>query len=154
MKQWLDDNDNDGIRPESITVRLLKNGKETGQTLVLNEGNQWQGQFTDLAKYEDGKKIDYTIAEAKVEDYTSQITGSMEEGFVITNVKENIIVNKSDSFNNNITGEINIDKKDSFDSIKTDDESYLTISIFLFMTSLLGIIILGAYEIYLKKVNK
>ncbi|WP_373155207.1 Cna B-type domain-containing protein, partial [Clostridium sp. AUH-JLR23] len=97
--------------------------------------------------------IDYTIAEAKVEGYTSQITGSMEEGFVITNVKENIIVNKSDSFNN-ITGEINIDKKDSFDSIKTDDESYLTISTFLFMTSLLGIIILGAYEIYLKKVNK
>ena len=154
MKQWLDDNDNDGKRPESITVRLLRDGKETGQTLVLNEGNQWQGQFTDLAKYEDGKKIDYTIAEAKVEGYTSQITGSMEEGFVITNVKENIIVNKSDSFNNNITGEINIDKKDSFDSIKTDDESYLTISTFLFMTSLLGIIILGAYEFYLKKVNK
>lgn len=153
-KQWLDDNDNDGMRPESITVRLLRDGKETGKTLVLNEGNQWQGQFTDLAKYEDGKKIDYTIAEAKVEGYTSQITGSMEEGFVITNVKENIIVNKSDSFNNNITGEINIDKKDSFDSIKTDDESYLTISTFLFMTSLLAIIILGAYEIYLKKVNK
>ena len=56
-KVWQDSNDQDGIRPNDITVVLLANGTETGKTLVLNQGNGWTGSFTGLPKFENGKEI-------------------------------------------------------------------------------------------------
>ena len=32
-KAWMDNNNQDGIRPESITVKLLANGQDTGKPL-------------------------------------------------------------------------------------------------------------------------
>mgnify|MGYP001228146982 CR=1 FL=1 len=84
-KSWQDNNDQDGIRPESITVKLLANGKDTGKTLTLSEGNRWTGSFTDLDVYADGKEITYTIEEVKVSDYDTTITGDAATGYVITN---------------------------------------------------------------------
>ena len=84
-KIWDDSNDQDGIRPESITIRLLANGKDTGKTLVLNSVGGWTGSFTDLDKYENGVAISYTIAEVSVEGYTSVTTGNQEVGYTVTN---------------------------------------------------------------------
>ena len=56
-KAWDDKNDQDGIRPESITVKLLAEGQETKETLILSSGNNWTGTFKGLAKYKDGKEI-------------------------------------------------------------------------------------------------
>ena len=84
-KVWLDNNDQDGTRADSVTVKLLSDGKETGQKLVLNRSNNWAGKFTGLLKTKDGKAIVYTIVEEKVQGYTSEITGNQEDGFVITN---------------------------------------------------------------------
>lgn len=84
-KVWNDNNDQDGKRPESITVKLLFNGSE-GTTLTLSNENGWQGTFTGLDQYDDGgNEITYTIEEVKVEGYETSITGSAAEGFVITN---------------------------------------------------------------------
>ena len=47
-KVWNDGENQDGKRPESITVKLLADGQDTGKTLELNEGNKWQATFTDL----------------------------------------------------------------------------------------------------------
>ncbi len=38
-KSWQDNNDQDGLRPQSVTVKLLADGKDTGKTLILSEGN-------------------------------------------------------------------------------------------------------------------
>jgi len=38
-KIWDDANNKDGIRPDSITVALLANGKETGKTVTVTQGN-------------------------------------------------------------------------------------------------------------------
>ncbi len=84
-KAWEDSNDQDGFRPNSVTVTLLANGVSTGKTLVLSEGNNWHGTFADLDKYADGQAIVYTVAEVEVPEYESVITGSAENGFVITN---------------------------------------------------------------------
>ena len=84
-KQWNDKNDQDGIRPTSITVKLLKDGEETGKTLTLDDACNWTGTFDDLDKYNDGTEIAYTIEEVPVEGYSSKVTGDVSAGFTITN---------------------------------------------------------------------
>lgn len=84
-KTWNDEDDQDGIRPESVTVRLLADGKETGKTLVLNKANNWAGTFSDLDEKASGRTVEYTIEEVKVDGYTTTISGNVTEGFVITN---------------------------------------------------------------------
>ncbi|MCD8028570.1 MAG: Cna B-type domain-containing protein [Erysipelotrichaceae bacterium] len=85
VKAWDDSNDKDGIRPDEITVVLVKNGEATDQTITLNAENNWEASFTDLDVYSQGVAIEYTVEEVSVDGYTSEITGSMAEGFVITN---------------------------------------------------------------------
>lgn len=84
-KAWNDKNDQDGIWPESITVKLLADGQETKETLTLSSGNNWTGTFNGLNKYKDGKKITYTIEEVSVNGYSTLVTGDASTGFVITN---------------------------------------------------------------------
>ena len=87
-KAWEDKNDQDGVRPNSVTIKLLADGVETGKKLVLTKANKWTGSFTDLDEYKDGKKIVYTIKEEPVGNgYKSVITGNEKEGFVVTNVR-------------------------------------------------------------------
>lgn len=84
-KNWQDNSDQDGIRPDEITVMLLANGEETGRILALNEENNWVGGFTDLDEYKDGKKIVYTIRENPVDGYETAISGDAQSGFIVTN---------------------------------------------------------------------
>ena len=86
-KVWDDFNDNDGFRPDSVTVTLLADGEPTGKTLVLSEANQWTGSFTELEAYADGEEIVYTVTENKVNKYTTVITNAQDSAtdFIITN---------------------------------------------------------------------
>lgn len=92
-KVWDDANNQDGVRPNEVTVKLYADGEDTGKTLILNETNQWSGRFVNLNKYKDGVLINYTIKEDVVTvpegrvGYTSEITGSVEKGFVVTNTR-------------------------------------------------------------------
>ncbi|MCF1684046.1 Cna B-type domain-containing protein [Tetragenococcus halophilus] len=90
-KVWNDGKDQDGVRPESIEVELLANGSETDfDNLVLGTENNWEGLFEDLPELdENGEKINYTIEETEVsKGYESEITGSAEEGFTVTNSRD------------------------------------------------------------------
>ncbi len=73
-KTWVDENNQDGIRPESITIRLYADGVEVVSKVVTAADN-WNWTFTGLDKYKDGKEIVYTIAEDKVDGYTSVVNG-------------------------------------------------------------------------------
>ena len=84
-KVWNDTNDQDGLRPQSVTVKLLADGKDTEKTLTLNAGNNWQGTFSELDKYENGREVTYTIEEVSVTGYEPEISGSSSTGFTITN---------------------------------------------------------------------
>ena len=80
-KIWKDEDNKDGIRPASITVKLLADGKETGQTATVSETNGWTYEFTGLDRYQEGKEIAYTVEEVNVPDgYTASV-----EGYNITN---------------------------------------------------------------------
>ncbi|MDQ8806171.1 Cna B-type domain-containing protein, partial [Streptococcus ruminantium] len=58
-KTWNDNNDQDGKRPQSITVNLLADGEVIKSQQVTAE-NDWKYTFTDLPKYANGKEIVYT----------------------------------------------------------------------------------------------
>ena len=76
QKTWIDNNDQDRIRPASITVALLANGKETGQEATATAETGWKYEFTNLDRYQDGKLIEYTVKEVGVPTgYTATETG-------------------------------------------------------------------------------
>ena len=78
QKIWNDANNKDGIRPDSIVVKLLANGVETGKTATASVASGWTYEFTDLDRYQDGgKEIVYTVKEAYVpKGYTSEVIGT------------------------------------------------------------------------------
>lgn len=73
-KHWDDNNNQDGKRPESITVNLLANGEKVNSQVVTAAGN-WTYNFTDLPKYKAGKEIKYRVEEVAVEGYTTELDG-------------------------------------------------------------------------------
>ena len=88
-KKWDDANNQDGIRPASITVRLYKDGAPTDQTLELSEANQWHGTFENLDANAAGKALNYTVKEENVpEGYTLSIDDKDPAHPVLTNKHE------------------------------------------------------------------
>lgn len=78
QKEWYDEENNDGIRPESITVRIKANGEEI-LTAILSEKTNWQATFKDLPKYTNGQEIIYEIVEDAVDGYTPTVTDPIKE---------------------------------------------------------------------------
>ncbi|HEC2244369.1 TPA: Cna B-type domain-containing protein, partial [Staphylococcus delphini] len=69
VKVWDDKDNQDGKRPEKVTVNLLANGEKIKSTEV-NAGTNWKYAFEDLPKYKEGQAIDYTVTEDHVENYS------------------------------------------------------------------------------------
>ncbi len=98
-KEWQDEENRDGIRPEKIKVKLLANGKPTGQEILVTKDMEKAFEFDNLDTYDnDGEKIKYTIEEEEPSGYKSEVTGTQKDGFKITNTHEvekiNIAVEK------------------------------------------------------------
>lgn len=73
-KTWDDDNNQYNARPDSITVKLLKNGTKTDEKTVA-AADGWAWSFEGLQKNEAGKPIVYTIQESSVPGYTPTYNG-------------------------------------------------------------------------------
>ena len=96
-KTWNDEENQDGKRPESITVRLFADGTEvTSKTVTANDN--WKWSFTDLDKYNSGTEIVYTISEDTVADYTTVV-----DGYDVTNTHtpEKTTITGSKTWNDN-----------------------------------------------------
>ncbi|MBO4687100.1 MAG: Cna B-type domain-containing protein, partial [Clostridiales bacterium] len=65
-KVWVDDDNQDRVRPASITVTLVKDGVATDTTKTLSEDNGWTATVTGLEKYENGQLVKYTWTEENV----------------------------------------------------------------------------------------
>lgn len=75
-KTWKDNNNQDGIRPDSITVELLANGESTGNTQTVSVDTNWEYIFKDVPKYANGQEVIYTVREVSIpEGYTSEANG-------------------------------------------------------------------------------
>lgn len=77
-KVWDDANDQDGLRPDHIDVFLSDPGKTK---VTLSDANNWTKTVDGLAMYANGKEIEYTWTEAKVNGYisTSVTNGQITE---------------------------------------------------------------------------
>lgn len=75
-KFWDDQNDQDRLRPQSVTVALLRNGEKI-EELILTAVQEWTAVITDLPKYDnDGQAFDYQIREEQVPDgYVATVNG-------------------------------------------------------------------------------
>jgi YbbR domain-containing protein len=89
-KQWDDANNQDGKRPNSVTVHLLADGVRTGKTLELSAANEWKGTFSDLARRNAGADIAYTVEEETTDvvtgedkpgTYKVEVSGSAADGY-------------------------------------------------------------------------
>ena len=73
-KSWNDNNNQDGLRPSSVEIKLLADEKDTGNSVILNQENNFKGSFGQVPyTNEKGEKIDYTIKESTSE-YTLRYT--------------------------------------------------------------------------------
>ena len=74
-KTWNDNNNEDGNRPASITVRLYADGTEV-DNITMSEQSGWTANFLSKPRaYEDGTEIKYTVGEDPVEWYTAVVNG-------------------------------------------------------------------------------
>ena len=81
-KTWIDNDDEDGLRPNEIVVNLYADGVKVDSKKVTSNSN-WSYNFTNLDKYKDGKKIKYTVKEDTVNNYDASY-----DGYNITNTHE------------------------------------------------------------------
>ena len=134
-KIWKDNNNNDGLRPDKITVRLFANDVEVASR-EANEANNWSCEFIGFDKYNKGNLINYKIVEDEVKAYSSQVkpisTVGNNSTYEIINSHEDetvdIIINKTwddyDDISNIRPSEILVD-------ILQDGNYYKTVSITL-----------------------
>lgn len=94
---WQDGDDKDGARPENVEVGLKIDGKAVEDSvLVLNESNGWTGAFENIDP-ESGESFEaYCITDdfdssAEKEGYLYECAGSVEEGFVVSAVRSEVL---------------------------------------------------------------
>ncbi|GAB2024072.1 hypothetical protein OfM1_01420 [Lactovum odontotermitis] len=74
-KTWNDNNNADGLRPDSITVSLLADGKAV-LSKEVSAADNWQYTFTQLPRYDaNGQLINYSVGEEAVPGYTAAVDG-------------------------------------------------------------------------------
>ena len=101
-KKWNDNNNANKNRPAGVTVQLYANGTQVdGKTLTLSANNNWADKFTGLPKTDDDGEIKYTVKEVPVTGYESKVTGTMKDGFTITNTPETVDINGSKTWDDN-----------------------------------------------------
>ena len=88
--KWEDANNQDGKRPEKVTVTLNKTVdgtttkvKDVEVATPASSADTSNYEFTDLPQYEGGKEITYTVAQNSVDGYTTKV-----DGFNIVNAHE------------------------------------------------------------------
>lgn len=100
-KIWQDKDGKEISAPvDKIEVELYRDGKSTGKKLELNKANNWSGEFKDLdvvEKLDSKEAYKYSVKEVGEETgsiklngnwYKVSYSGSMKDGFTITNKEE------------------------------------------------------------------
>ncbi|MBQ8618824.1 MAG: Cna B-type domain-containing protein, partial [Clostridia bacterium] len=89
-KVWADEDDKLGVRPESITVELYRNGEKLDE-IVLNEQNAWKHTFSELDAFDaEGVTYTYTVKELPVAGYDGM--QSIKDGVnVFTNTVQGVL---------------------------------------------------------------
>ena len=150
-KAWDDQDNQDGLRPNSIKVQLYANGKAEGEAVELSAGNQWRHTWTDLAEKTKGQAITYTVKEVTtVKGYTAVIDDTNSGNIVITNVHtpQSPQEPKTDASHNNNNN--NTNNKPTADSNKAQRIPKTGSKDSMFLT-VLGVLVIGSLGLIIKK---
>ena len=83
--KWADGENQDGIRPASVTLQLKADGENSGDPIAVNANSNWTKKWSGLAEYKAGKKVVYTVEAPGIRsEYTVEITGDAATGFTVT----------------------------------------------------------------------
>ena len=102
-----------GIRPESITIKLMNGEFEEGKaTITADENGEWTYTFTDLPKYDaEGNEIQYTVVEV-IDDnshYKPNYNGGNAGWEITNNLKSgSLIIHKE------VKGDVDSEKEYKF----------------------------------------
>ena len=111
---WNDDNNRDGIRPESLTVRITANGSPTDITADVDEGCGWQHTFGDLDTNISGSPVNYAFQVIQsVPGYTYEFS---EDKWTIT------YTHLSDTVT--CTGELKWDDNNNNDGLRPENVTF------------------------------
>lgn len=75
-----------GIEDKAV-VHLYADGQEIASS-ELNSSNAWRLTFADIEKYQDGKEKSFSVTEDYLPGYSTEITYSSEDGFLVKNTKK------------------------------------------------------------------
>lgn len=92
-KAWNDENNQDGLRPKSITA--VVNGSDGSARFVqLFESQNWTTSLNNLPKYKNSTEVQYTVKENAISGYETEIkqTG---DSYTITNTHAPAVVTVS-----------------------------------------------------------
>ena len=109
-KSWDDKDNQDGMRPDSVTIHLIGTIKnDDGSTKQVSSAaytiskDDWKITIEKLPKYNSGKEITYTVTEDAVSKYTTKTIPAVSDGKVtVTNT------HTPEKFNDN--GKITVNK--------------------------------------------
>ena len=128
-KEWDDADNQDGLRPESITIRLYADGEALEDKIIVvkpDEKGDWSWSFKDLPKYKTvngvTSEIVYTITEDVVTNYETEITDEATENgkaFIVTNTHKPEVIS--------INGTKTWDDADNQDNLRPES---ITINLF------------------------
>jgi hypothetical protein len=112
-KVWEDNNNSEGLRPASIKVNLLADGKMV-QSKDVSQATNWTFTFDNLLKYKDDgtTPVVYTVTEDSVPNYTSTIDQSDLKNIKVTNARTPEVLS--------VKGTKIWDDKDNQDGIRPD----------------------------------
>ena len=103
VKEWQDDNNHDGLRPDEVTVTLMRKAigaagtsqpvtGPDGQplTVVLNETNQWKHTFYQIDVVdENGTPYLYSFQENEIPGYRLSVKNTGDTEYTLYNIHEN-----------------------------------------------------------------
>lgn len=82
-KVWSDNNNQDGIRPTTVTVQLYADGVAKGEAVTLNKENSWTYTWTELPEKQNGTTINYEIKEIKIGN--TEVVENKAGGYTVSN---------------------------------------------------------------------
>jgi len=86
-KEWRDNGNADGNRPETLQVQLMADGEAFGDPVTLTAADAWTHTWEDLVAYKEGEPIKFTVEEVVPAAYKQVYVDNPEPGDVTNGYK-------------------------------------------------------------------
>ena len=83
--KWNDADNQDGVRPKSVSMQLFADGAKYGESVTVGEADGWSKIWNSLPAKNAGTDVKYTVEISGVSSYyNAEMSGNAAEGYVLT----------------------------------------------------------------------